>query len=161
MIIHRSNTYLKFLARLYELAADFDRVTLSEIERTASNENNELVCTMASLLKDFHGERATRSDSGSKKKTTAYTDEGLREILSSKTIFPSNKVLSAFARSTIDLPERPKDSRNRLVTRILRATQDANSKNRALFRRRLKEYIADQNGSSNFVSQWTQIIQDL
>ena len=98
--------YFKFLARLYELAADFNQHQLIEIRRDATNKSNKLVFDVASLLIDLHENKVARSDSQSQNKTTAYKEEKVPEVLSSRKVFPSNTVLSEFARSIIDIPEK-------------------------------------------------------
>ena len=153
--------YFKFLARLYELAADFNQHQLIEIRRDATNKSNKLVFDVASLLIDLHENKVARSDSQSQNKTTAYKEEKVPEVLSSRKVFPSNTVLSEFARSIIDIPEKKKESRNRLVSRILRAIESSSSKDKASFQRALEEHIAKQTDASDFVSQWTKIIRDL
>ena len=153
--------YLKFVARLYELAADFDQHQLMEIRCIARNKNNRLVVNMASLFMDFRGDKEPRTDSRQKKQSAVYSEEAFFEVLSSKKVFPSNTALSEFAHSIIDFPVKPKESRNRLVSRILSTIRNGSSKERASFRRALEEHIIRQNGTFDFVSRWTKIIRDL
>ncbi len=157
----RSARYLKFLARLYELAADFDQRQLMGIQRVADSENNKPVSTAASMLMELRGDKSLRADSLSRIKTSASGKEGLREVLCSKKVFSSNAALVAFARRFTDLSEKPKEPRNRLVTRILGEVENGADKERAAFWRALEEHIARQNGGSDFVSRWTKIIQGL
>lgn len=154
--------YLKFLARLYEFAADFDQRQLLAIQRVAASENNKLITTVASLLMDLRGDKATRSATRSKRKSiSAFSEEGLREVLSSKKIFPSNAALAALARDCINIPQKQKESRERLVNRILREIESSADRDRESFRRALEDLISKQNGGSDFVSRWTKVIQDL
>ena len=158
--------YLKFLARLYDLVADFDERELMDIQRSATREHKELISAIASLLMEL---RRYESSSAKRKSNpdsaiadlTGNSDEALREVLSSRNIFPSNAALAEFVCSHFFVPTRPKDSRDRIVARVLRASEEAGSKKRNSFKKALEAHIVHENAGSDFVARWTKLIRSL
>lgn len=158
MAYNKRERYLKFLARLYDLASEFDQQQLLDVQHTAKNDKNSVVAATAALLGRLRGD-----DTGTVDPARMATDRGddFRELLSSRKIFPSNAGLASFVRGYVDLPIRPKDSRDRIVARILRVLEEGTEEEVAAFQKALEDYVAQQTEGSDFVSRWTKIIRGL
>ena len=153
--------YLRFLAHLYDFAADFDPPQLDEIRRVADGENRKLVWAVAALLMELRSGQRSPRIAPANTENAVDSAEGLQEALSSKKIFPSNRVLLAFVGPHVELHARPKEPRDRLVRRIVQAVETGSLKDKAEFHRTLAEYIREQGKGSDFVSRWTKIIRGL
>ena len=155
--------YLKFTSKLYELAADFNGPQLLAVERAASVQGNQMVATVASLLCKLHDYEGSELGNGgpNEQAGTADVQEGLRDILSSKEVFSTNGELVDFVRSYVDIPVAPKDSRDRIVGKVLRGLDSVDSDDRTSFRKSLEHRILSGQDAPNFVARWSKLIRDL
>ena len=155
--------YLKFTSRLYELAAEFNERQLLAVERAASLQGNQMVATVASLLCKLHNYEVTDSENGghSEPTRTGAAQEGLRDVLSSKEVFSTNGDLADFVRSHMEISVSPKDSRDRIVGKVLRELDNVDSNVKTSFRRSLEDRILGGRDSPNFVARWSKLIRDL
>ena len=154
--------YLEFLSKLYKLAADFDQRQLMRIRETAAKEDNDIVASMAAaLLRLRTPTKPVRVSSVPSRRHGDSGVDGLREVLLSRKIFPSNSKLLSLAHRYFGLPPKPKESRERLVGRILRGIEKGTVVQQESFRHALEQHIAKQNVGSDFVSRWTKVIRDL
>ena len=154
--------YLKFVSRLYDLAGDFDRQHLLDVQRTATKQGDAMVATVADALCKLYNYCDDRSDREvGKGDGLARVHDGLRDILSSKVVFHSKKDLMLFARPYMNICAAPKDSRERLIGRILRGIEEIDPTTKLEFRKALEERIKSGKDAPSFVARWSKVIREL
>lgn len=147
------NEYLSFLGKLFQLAADSD---LESLHKHASEDaaRGAAVTRLIEALEHLTRNTGSISSSVAPKRDV----KALQRLLSSRELFSSNEDFARFMTGFAKVPVRDKDSRQRVVARVLRELRTwPDDKVRAL-----NESLRDRaRKSSSFVSKWSSVIQDL
>lgn len=154
--------YLKLMAKLYEVASQFDERTLREINHIAEEENNKPVLRSVQglmlLSSDHKGGGAIRKRTRPPQTLNQSNVGSFYDFFASREIFPtSNDVLTSLP-FHFDL--KPKESRERLARRLVTYIDSLPDDERKSVLSSVQSAVSNQHGGS-FVTNWSKLIRGL
>lgn len=164
---------LKLTARLYDVASEFNEGMLIELRELSEREGDRGVSmAIRGLLRlSGHEARASRnsqmhqqlplpvaSTGGAPNAGGTPEDRSLADFFSSKSIFPTSQSIVAALPFKFEL--RQKESRGRMVKRLIDRLNKMSSLERVDTIGFIQKKIADERGSG-FVSNWSKLIRRL
>jgi hypothetical protein len=156
-----TQTYLGFLARLYELASQYEPATLRLIRRYASSRGDQAALLVINALSQLT-ERSVGNDVPKAPTNTDLTNREIvfRDALMSRELFPSVDAIANSLSGHFNLPPRPKESRERYVKRLVAAMKNVAPDRRSGIESAIRNRIAHV-PNADFVSRWSKLIRNL
>jgi len=156
--------YLRFVSRLYDLAAEFAGEDLDHIRAAAEHQHASPIAAAAEAVSRLArgGGRQTlgKTIEPPSQNTGPSNGSSLGDLLSSKELFKSNDALAAFLAPNLKVRPRTKESRERLVSRVLAQLEQVPQDVRIATEKALANIVV-RSGNSTFVARWSKLIRDL
>lgn len=153
--------YLRFVSRLYDLAAEFSPEELEQVRGVARTHQAGAIAEAADALAQLAQPGAPKNGLKRKVPEPAPRSEApLREAFSSRELFPTKDALAAFLAPYVKVKPRAKESRERFAVRADGLVGQAPPEVRSHLERALSDILARNPGTS-FVNKWSRLIRGL
>jgi hypothetical protein len=146
-----TSKYLHFVGHLFHLAADYDVETL----RRQASHDGERGKAVLHVLQGLTAVTCSSKDRIPARPQQGEHD-GLLLLLESRELFQSNDALCAFLEPFVKIRQGNKESRERLVKRVMKQLRELSGSDNERLRAKLREIATA--GNTSFVSTWSKAI---
>ena len=150
---------LYLVAKLYELAAEFTDDELRAIADEHSRQpQSSAIKNAVDALTQLHAVAASDHEatvSSSERYEPSAEASSLAELLSDRTVFATVGDIA----STLAIEARPKEARERYISRVSRIVGSMESRDRTIFLKRIADKMSSRPGS--FISNWSKLIKEM